>query len=94
MSIIEPTYPSGAPMPKYGPSTNDEFITDGLEWAYAMLLARDEMNAAVHCTVVRLSPATVRVRTALGLWRTQLAAAAAFDVDRAAVEVALGDDDA
>lgn len=49
-------------------------ITDGLEWAYAMLLARDEMNAAVHCVPVRLSPVTVKARTALGLWRKRLEA--------------------
>lgn len=67
-------YPSGYPMPKYGPSTDDEFIVDGLEWAYAMLLARDQMNAAVHCVSVRLSPVTVSTRTALGLFRTRLAA--------------------
>lgn len=60
-------------MPQYGPSTDDEMIADGLEWAYAVLLARDEMNAAVHCGPVRLSDVTVRVRTALGLWRARLA---------------------
>lgn len=45
----QPTYPSGAAMPQYGPSTDDEFITDGLEWAFEMLIRRDQMNAAVHC---------------------------------------------
>jgi len=69
------TYPSGAPMFRYGPSTEDEMITDALEWAVAMLVARDEMNAAVHCGPVRLSPVTVRVRTALGLWRERCAPA-------------------
>lgn len=60
-------------MPQYGPSTDDEFITDGLEWAFAMLLARDEMNAAVHCGPIRLSDVTVKVRTALRIWRERLA---------------------
>jgi hypothetical protein len=64
-------YPSGAPYPTYGPSTEDEIVTDALEWAYAMLLARDEMNAAVHCNPVRLSPITTQARTALGIWRAR-----------------------
>jgi len=68
----EAKYPSGAPTPQYGPTTEEEFITDGLEWALAMLVARDEMNAAVHCVPVRLSPVTVKTRTALGLWRQWL----------------------
>lgn len=67
-----PTYPGGAPMPRYGPSTEDELITDAMEWALSMLIARDEMNAAVHCTETRLSPVTVKMRTALGLWRARL----------------------
>lgn len=69
------TYPSGAPMPKYGPSTDDELITHGLEWAYELLTRRDEMNAAVHCSPVRWSESTVAVRTALGLWRARLSPA-------------------
>ncbi len=68
------TYPSGAPMPQYGPSSDDEFITDGLEWAFEALLRRDQMNAAMHCTPARLSPVTISVRSALGLWRDRLRA--------------------
>ena len=70
--MSEPKYPSGAPMPQYRPTTEDELITDGLEWALAMLVARDEMNASVHCVPVRLSPVTVGVNTALRLWRERL----------------------
>lgn len=62
-------------MPPYGPSTEDEIITDALEWASAMLQHRDQMNAAVHCGSTRLSPVTVKVNTALGIWRSRLAAA-------------------
>lgn len=56
-------------MPEYGPSTDDEFITDGLEWAVEMLTRRDEMNAAVHCGPVRLSPVTLKAQIALTKWR-------------------------
>lgn len=66
------TYPSGAPMPPYGPSTNTEFITDALEWSVAMMIARDQMNAAVHKKMVRYSPLTTQLRTALALWRSLL----------------------
>jgi hypothetical protein len=63
------TYPSGAPMPPYGPSTPEEFVTDGLEWAHEVLLRRDQMNAAVHCGPVRRSPVTSKVAIALSTWR-------------------------
>jgi hypothetical protein len=37
---------------------DDELIEHALSWAVDMLRARDEMNAAVHCTAVRYSPVT------------------------------------
>jgi hypothetical protein len=36
-----------------------------MRWAKEMLLARDEMNAKVHCAPVRLSPITERINAAL-----------------------------
>lgn len=65
-------YPSGAPMPEYGPRTDDEFITDGLEWAVEALIRRDQMNAAMHCGPVRWSPVTNAARVALVKHRQRL----------------------
>jgi len=38
---------------------------EALQWANEMFTARDEMNAKVHCSPVRLSPITERVKQAL-----------------------------
>jgi len=38
--------------------SDDELIEHALSWALDMLKARDQMNAAVHCTPVRYSPVT------------------------------------
>lgn len=67
-----PVYPSGELAPEYGPRTDDEFITDGLEWAVEMLIRRDQMNAAVHCGPVRWSEVTMKARIALAKWREKL----------------------
>lgn len=41
------------------------FAVEPMRWAKEMLLARDEMNAKVHCAPVRLSPITERINAAL-----------------------------
>lgn len=38
---------------------------EALVWSKEMFVARDEMNAKVHCAPVRLSPITERVKMAL-----------------------------
>jgi hypothetical protein len=53
--------------------TDDELIEHALSWAADMLLARDEMNAAVHTTHVRLSPITQIVTDARDIARSRLA---------------------
>lgn len=37
---------------------------EALLWADEMFTARDEMNAKVHCSPIRLSPITLRVKQA------------------------------
>lgn len=38
---------------------------EALQWAYECFLARDLMNAHIHCSPLRLSPVTERVKQAL-----------------------------
>ncbi len=45
----------------------NSIMREALQWAYEMFLARDEMNAKVHCAPLRLSPITERVKMALEL---------------------------
>lgn len=40
---------------------------EALLWADEMFTARDTMNAKVHCSPIRLSPITLRVKQALEL---------------------------
>lgn len=40
---------------------------EALLWADEMFTARDKMNAKVHCSPIRLSPITLRVKQALEL---------------------------
>ena len=44
--------------------TKISVAADALLWAEEMLVARDVMNAKVHCAPVRLSPITERVQQA------------------------------
>lgn len=67
-------YPSGAAIPQYGPTTDDEMIVDALEWAHGVLFERDKSNAAIHCTAVRLSDVTIKVGTALSIARLRITA--------------------
>lgn len=43
----------------------NSIMREALQWAFEMFLARDEMNAKVHCAPLRLSPITERVKQAL-----------------------------
>ncbi len=42
-----------------------KIIQEALVWAYEMLWARDNMNAKVHCSPIRLSPITERIGSSL-----------------------------
>lgn len=41
-------------------------MRDALRWSEDFFLARDRMNAKVHCAPLRLSPITERILLALG----------------------------
>lgn len=46
-------------------------MSEALQWSFEMFLARDEMNAKVHCAPVRLSPITERVQSALAAYKAR-----------------------
>lgn len=48
-----------------------EPLVEALKSAHLMLLKRDEMNAAVHCQELRLSPVTEKVGAALKAWENK-----------------------
>lgn len=45
--------------------TKLDVAIEALQWAYECFLARDMMNANIHCAPLRLSPITERVKQAL-----------------------------